>query len=58
MLKKWLSVDCKEDALKQAQLIANKIAWQDVRVPLTKEELLTIAIRAENIARWARKEAK
>lgn len=57
-MRKWSSVDCEEDAMAHAQLIATKIAEQDVQAPLTKEELLTIAIRAENIARWARKEAK
>jgi hypothetical protein len=42
-------------ALAHANLIVKTISEQDVQVPFTREQMKQIAIRAENIARWARR---
>jgi hypothetical protein len=57
-MRKWSSVEDEHDAMMHARFIAQTLGDQDVSISLTKDQLRTIAIRAENIARWARKAEK
>jgi hypothetical protein len=56
MNRKWSTVDDDRDALAHANRIVQTISEQDVQTPFTREQMKQIAIRAENIARWARRE--
>jgi hypothetical protein len=58
MNRKWSTVDDDRDALAHARIIVVTIEKQDVQVPFTREQMKQIAIRAENIARWARREMR